>query len=179
MLIRGIQVGEGGVVRDMASVPCRAVPSGVSSRMVFVLLTSFAILPGGDSFLPGHLSAPSAQFVMQHRLGVCRGGGGCQRVPIPLTSRRPRPFPGLFSLRGGGAAAEESVRDGEKNEKKEEKRLVPPGAVYGMGFGAITASRIAHVRPHPGGNPGAYGWFLWSAPIQMPPESGRICGRLT
>ena len=32
---------------------------------------------------------------------------------------------------------------------------------------------------HPGGNPGANRWFLESAAIQMPPESGGICGRLT
>ena len=32
---------------------------------------------------------------------------------------------------------------------------------------------------HPGGNPGAKGLFLWSTPIQMPPESGGICGRWT
>ena len=32
---------------------------------------------------------------------------------------------------------------------------------------------------HPGGNPGANGWFLQSTPIQTPPESGGICGRLT
>jgi len=30
---------------------------------------------------------------------------------------------------------------------------------------------------HPGGNPGANRWFLQSTPIQMPPESGGICGR--
>ena len=147
---------EGAVVRAMASrsvVPCRVVPSGISTRLVFVVFTSLAILPGGDSFLPGHLSAPSAEFVRQHRLEVCKGNGAgrCQRLrptlPISLTFRRPRPFSGLFSLRGGGTAAEESVRDGEKKEP--EKRLVPPGAVYGMGFGAITASRIAHVRPYP------------------------------
>ena len=32
---------------------------------------------------------------------------------------------------------------------------------------------------HPGGNPGANRWFLLSSPIQMPPELGGICGRLT
>ena len=32
---------------------------------------------------------------------------------------------------------------------------------------------------HPGGNPGANRWFIQSTPIQMPPESGDICGRLT
>jgi len=32
---------------------------------------------------------------------------------------------------------------------------------------------------HPGDNPGANRWFLQSTPIQMPPESGGICGRLT
>jgi len=32
---------------------------------------------------------------------------------------------------------------------------------------------------HPGGNPGANRWSLQSTPIQMPPESGGICGRLT
>jgi len=32
---------------------------------------------------------------------------------------------------------------------------------------------------HPGGNPGANRWFLQSTPIQMPPESGGICWRLT
>ena len=31
----------------------------------------------------------------------------------------------------------------------------------------------------PGGNPGAYRWFLQSTPLQFPPESGGICGRLT
>ena len=31
----------------------------------------------------------------------------------------------------------------------------------------------------PGGNPGANRWFLKSTPIQMPPESGVICGTLT
>ena len=30
-----------------------------------------------------------------------------------------------------------------------------------------------------GGNPGANGWLLYSTPIQMPPESGGICGGLT
>ena len=35
------------------------------------------------------------------------------------------------------------------------------------------------VPAHPGGNPGAKRWFLQSTPIQMPPESGGICGRLT
>jgi len=34
-------------------------------------------------------------------------------------------------------------------------------------------------RSHPGGSPGANRWFLQSTPIQMPPESGGICGRLT
>ena len=32
---------------------------------------------------------------------------------------------------------------------------------------------------HSGGNPGANRWFLGSTPIQMPPESIGICGRLT
>ena len=32
---------------------------------------------------------------------------------------------------------------------------------------------------HPGGNQGANRWFLWSTPIQMPPELGGICRRLT
>ena len=32
---------------------------------------------------------------------------------------------------------------------------------------------------HPGGNPGAFKWFLESTPIPMPPGSGGICGRLT
>ncbi|KAJ1481669.1 hypothetical protein T484DRAFT_3637054 [Baffinella frigidus] len=122
--------------------PCRAVQSGASNKLIFVAFILFAFLPSGDSFLPGHLSAPS-------------GGGRerCQRVrptlPISLTSRGPRRLCGLFSLRGGGTAAEERapLRDGEK--KDNEKRLVPPGAVYGMGVGAITASRIAHVRPCP------------------------------
>ena len=26
--------------------------------------------------------------------------------------------------------------------------------------------------PHPGGNPGAYSWFIQSTPMQMPPKSG-------
>ena len=29
----------------------------------------------------------------------------------------------------------------------------------------------------PGGNPGANGWFLWSAPTQMPPRRGGISSR--
>jgi hypothetical protein len=32
---------------------------------------------------------------------------------------------------------------------------------------------------HPEGNPGTIRWFLGSIPIQMPPELGSICGRLT
>ena len=32
---------------------------------------------------------------------------------------------------------------------------------------------------HPADNPGANMWFLSSIPLQMPPESGVICGRLT
>ena len=38
-------------------------------------------------------------------------------------------------------------------------------------------AEVAKVRP--GGNPGANRWFLWSNPIQMLPERGCICGRLT
>ena len=34
-------------------------------------------------------------------------------------------------------------------------------------------------RRHPGGNPGANRWFLQSTLVEMPPESGGICGRLT
>ena len=34
-------------------------------------------------------------------------------------------------------------------------------------------------RVHSGGNPRANRWFLWSTPIQMPPQRGVICGRLT
>ena len=46
-------------------------------------------------------------------------------------------------------------------------------------------SRIrAHARTqalalHPGGNPGANRWFLWSTPMQMLPLGGSISGRLT
>ena len=32
---------------------------------------------------------------------------------------------------------------------------------------------------HPGGNPGANYWFLEPNLVQMPPELGGICGRLT
>ena len=49
-------------------------------------------------------------------------------------------------------------------------------------LGALHAdpwSRFIASATHPGGNPGANRWFLQSTPIQMPPESGGICGRLT
>jgi len=45
-----------------------------------------------------------------------------------------------------------------------------------------SVSEIAHVVEmalRPGGNPEANEWFILSTPIQMPPESGGICGRLT
>ena len=32
---------------------------------------------------------------------------------------------------------------------------------------------------HPGDNPGASAWFLWSTPIQILPPGGSIYGRLT
>jgi len=35
---------------------------------------------------------------------------------------------------------------------------------------------LIHYRP--GSNTGANGWFLWSTPIQMPPQRGGIRGRL-
>jgi len=41
----------------------------------------------------------------------------------------------------------------------------------------VAAPREA--RGSPGGNPGANRRFLLSTPIQIPPESGGICGRLT
>jgi len=34
-------------------------------------------------------------------------------------------------------------------------------------------------RLRAGGNPGANRWFLESTPVQTPPESGGICGKLT
>jgi len=52
----------------------------------------------------------------------------------------------------------------------------------GGGGGARMTLRAAHLAPsvpHPGGSPGAKGWFLESTSIQMPPESGGIRGRLT
>jgi hypothetical protein len=104
-------------------------PGAVNRRPVLSVLLFMAILRCGDSFLPSH--QPSADGVWQ------------RQYPLPLTGRHIRPFVGLFSLRGGGA---EVSAGGEKKGRKPDRQLVPPGAVYGMGFGALTASRIAHVR---------------------------------
>ena len=62
-----------------------------------------------------------------------------------------------------------------------------PGGIKGTpAAGALEADlqprskrKRSGIRYHPGGNPGANGWFLYATPIQMPPESGGICGRLT
>ena len=44
---------------------------------------------------------------------------------------------------------------------------------------AMATQEEGHGQPggnQPGGNPGANRWFIQSTPIQMPPESGGICG---
>ena len=61
-----------------------------------------------------------------------------------------------------------------KKKKKKKRRDKHPAMAQRPG-----SSEGGRVAAHPGGNPGANRWFLESTPIQMPPESGGICGRLT
>jgi len=56
--------------------------------------------------------------------------------------------------------------------------LLPPGPAPPL-TAALPLMAFRSALPHPGGNPGANRWFLRSTPIQMPQESGGICGRLT
>ena len=110
----------------------------------------------------------------------------------PCASRKPRPPPGTCpshphpprgtcpsgpTARAGSAggsslspAARSPNPSGTAEEEGEEEESVSQGAL----------TLIRKLLPHrPGGNPGANGWFLQSTPIQMPPKSGGICGRLT
>ena len=83
----------------------------------------------------------------------------------------------------------ERWRESEAGERANEKDMMTQGMLSQTeragereGDGAPSAPVAHHpqvFQVHPGGNPGAKRWFVWSTPTQMLPRRGSICGRLT
>jgi len=111
------------------------------------------------------------------------------QIPLPEAARVPRPK----TLAGPVPTLQEAARAQLARVAPVQTRpgfvqprtiVTPPRPMQTPQKRMQTPTRPVQspVRPHPGDNPGADRWFLQSTdstPMQMPPESGGICGRLS
>ena len=93
---------------------------------------------------------------------------------------------GKVRVAGSGFRGLDGVHDSGPLRAVHSSRQKWPGGVVncchlstGSGVGGEGSGKEAAEARHPGGNPGGNRWVLQSTPIQMPPESGGICGILT
>ena len=92
--------------------------------------------------------------------------GECAAVPRRARIQGAETFVSLNSRLENNKEEEHRTRVGKLTEKSH-------GVTSRGGFRVAEWIRLSH---HPGGNPGANWSFLQSTSIQVPPESGGICG---
>ena len=105
-------------------------------------------------------------------------GRGLPNFATLVSSTAPLPRDGQkrswTSLDRSGLSRPGALRGGYCDKTPEASPTVLPSETA-----TAPTPRFSRGGFRPGGNPGANRWFLQSTPIQMLPESGSICGRLT